>query len=163
VSIQILLLYAGDCAGDLVYGGRAPEHHPVLLSFLHLPGTGDPGDDLLPVALLPVAAERAGLPVRGGGGGDRGRRGRGAGAQGPPVRDGARAWGRGRGGGAGAGAGRRRGGRRRAHCAVGEAEEVPSRRVPHRRPETEVVFVLRRRGLLACTARNLTGFARRDG
>ena len=43
------------------------------------------------------------------------------------------------GGGAGPGAEARRGGGRRAHGAVGEAEEVPARRVPHRRrPEADV-------------------------
>ena len=129
---QILLLDAGDGAGDLVYGGRGPEHHPVLLLLLHLSGTGSPGDDLLPVPLLPVGAERAGLPVRGGG--DRGGRGRGAGAKGEAAGNGARA----RGCDGGGGAVSRRGGGR-AHGAVGEAEEVPARRVPHRRrPEADV-------------------------
>ena len=33
----------------------------------------------------------------------------------------------------------RRGGGRRAHGAVGEAEEVPARRVPHRRREADVL------------------------
>ena len=135
---QILLLDAGDGAGDLVYGGRGPEHHPVLLLLLHLSGTGSPGDDLLPAPLLPVWVERAGLPVRGGG--DRGGRGRGAGAKGEAAGNGARARGcdGGGGGGAGPGAVSRRGGGR-AHGAVGEAEEVPARRVPHRRrPEADV-------------------------
>ena len=135
---QILLLDAGDGAGDLVYGGRGPEHHPVLLLLLHLSGTGSPGDDLLPAPLLPVWVERAGLPVRGGG--DRGGRGRGAGAKGEAAGNGARARGcdGGGGGGAGPGAVSRRGGGR-AHGAVGEAEEVPARRVPHRRREADVL------------------------
>jgi hypothetical protein len=131
VSKQLLLLDAGDCAGDLVYGGRGPEHHPVLLFFIHLARARSrrlaPGDDLLPVLLLPVAAERAGLPVRGCG--DRGGRGRRGGAQGPASGDVARARGR-RGGGGAAAADPRRG----ADGVAGEAEEVPARRVPlHRR------------------------------
>jgi hypothetical protein len=132
VSKQILLLDAGDCTGDLVYGGRGPEHHPVLLFFIHLARTRSrrlaPGDDL-----LPAAAERAGLPVRGGG--DRGGRGWRGGAQGPASCDGARARGR-RGGGGAAAAEPRRG----ADGAVGEAEEDPARRIPHHRRELVVEF-----------------------
>lgn len=123
MSRQILLLDAGDCAGNLVYGRRGPEHHPVVLFFLHLPSTRPPSDDLLPVPVLHVR-----------GGGDCVRRGWGTGAQGPPGRDGARAWGRGGGSSAGSGAERRWGGGR-AHGAAAETEEVPARRVPHRRSE----------------------------